>query len=513
MTCICEDVCSAQLLDGDTTLTKRKSFGDQYLVLVRQNTNDYLENNFPPGRDSIKDLIIVDDDHAPPLEALLERLDLAQLTGLYLAGVPLYGDQQAPSLRLTALSSLVLTQCHLRLLPQSLFELETLRVLRVDWNGLQEIPVEIGQLRNLRQFSCDHQRPRLRALSQGLTRCDNLEVLSFSGNKIDNISLVVQLPRLRVLRCDRNKIIRLPSQLYQLRDLVLLDCSYNRIENIPASFVDLIRRLYKFEYFNLTLRPRQARSDKQQLLAHLELQNFMMQGSNIRSLKDTSLMVCGESHSGKTTLVEALKTEKGVCKMDLRQSSTFDVTQFDLHSNEESTYISAFVLANDILDNFSRNIQVDMYLLVVDLTSLELQNGSQHLFARHVARLQMWLCALYEICPDTPVLLVGTHAEMVKSISFQDIWAILDSFLDQGRAHHVKHFHANRLTNCLLCNPKGSGVRHVLAKSRSGSAGFVDLAHPHGEPMMNGHLPSGDGPPPGQFSLYRNLCNRIMQRV
>ena len=82
------------------------------------------------------------------------------------------------------------------------------------------------------------------------------------------------------------------------------------------------------------------------------------------------------------------------------------------------------------------------------------------------------------MAPYAPVLLVGTHAEMVKSMSFNDIWHILENFLDQGRAHHMKHFSDTRLSNCLLCNPKGMAVRHVLAKSRSGVSGIRRLVLP-----------------------------------
>ena len=69
-----------------------------------------------------------------------------------------------------------------------------------------------------------------------------------------------------------------------------------------------------------------------------------------------------------------------------------------------------------MLDAMVFKVQVDLYILVVDLTALELHNGSQHLFARHVSRLQMWLQALNEMAAETPVLIVGTHAEQVSQL-------------------------------------------------------------------------------------------------
>ena len=172
-----------------------------------------------------------------------------------------------------------------------------------------------------------------------------------------------------------------------------------------------------------------------------------------------------------------------------------------MQGNDSSCYVSTIVLANDILDNFSKNINVDLFMLAVDLTTLELQNGSQHLFARHVNRMQMWLQALYETAPDTPVLIVGTHAELVKSMSFTDIWHILGNFLDQSRGHHIKRYADCRLGTCILCNPKNLAVRQVTVKSRAGGAGFVDLSFKAGEPMMNGHVPTGESLPPGRFKF------------
>ena len=47
-TSIVDDVYAASAAtDSDSTLTKRRSFGDQYILFTRQNTRDYLEQNFP----------------------------------------------------------------------------------------------------------------------------------------------------------------------------------------------------------------------------------------------------------------------------------------------------------------------------------------------------------------------------------------------------------------------------------------------------------------------------------
>ena len=503
-TCAIKDVYSGlePLPDSDSTLTKRRSFGDQYLLFTRQNTRDYMENNFPPGRESIRDMIIIQDECVPPLTDMLHRIDYAQLQSLYIVDCKLRSDE-IDIFDKVSLTCLVLSHTNLRHLPRSIFNMESLEKLKVDCNRLDEIPSEIGNLANLKSFCCDSQHPRLRSLPvHSITKLDNLQSLSFSNNRIDNISWVVGLPNLRVLKCDRNRISRLPNQLANMRDLMVLDVSHNRLECIPPCFTELIKRLFKFEFYNLTLRPKHIRDDKSQLLAHLELENFLLQSPVRRTVRDITVAILGESHSGKSTLVEALKSDKGICKVEVKQESTFEIHQFDMQGCNGNCYISTIVLANDILDAYSRNINVDLYLLVIDLTTFELQNGSHHLFARHINRMNFWLQALYEVAPDTPVLIVGTHADIVKTMSFQDIWIILqEKCLDQGRAHHIKRFMDARHNNCLLCNPKDMSIRQVIAKSRSGSAGFVDLSFPHGEPVMNGHVQTGESLPPPRMKL------------
>jgi Leucine-rich repeat (LRR) protein len=324
--CVIDDVTSSNggcQTDVDSTLTKRRSFGDQYLLFVRQNTRDFMESNFPPGRESLRHMIIIQDDAFPPLPDILHRIDYSQLTSLYIVDCCVcLGDADAEVLRHLPLTSLVLSHTRLRRLPRAIFQLGDLEVLKVDRNCLADIPSDIGALKRLKCFVCDSQNPRLRHLPAAIAQLQQLTELSFSNNRVDNIAWVVHLPRLRVLRFADNKVTRLPAGLVNLRDLVTLDCAHNRLEYIPAAFTDLIRRLYSFHYHNLTLQPRNVRRDKNLLLSALELDNFLVQSPARRAtVRDVSVGIVGESRSGKSSLVEALKADKGLCKMDARTGS------------------------------------------------------------------------------------------------------------------------------------------------------------------------------------------------
>ena len=415
------------------------------------------------------------------------------------------------------LQSLVLSYTHLNRLPLSLFEMTTLEVLKIDHNNLEEVPSEIGQLINLKIFCCDSQRPRLRNIPVSITRLQRLEVLSFSNNRIENISWLASLPSLRVLLCNRNCISKLPIHLTSLKHLTTLDISHNRIEHIPPILIEVLTQLHTFEFFNISLRPKIIRHDKLQLFTHLDMEYYLQslqqqqqqqpQAYNLRLSRDITIAVVGESHSGKVSLVEALKDEKGISRglVDAKQSSHhkshtgFQSHQFDMRTSDASVscHVSAIVIGNDVLDNYTRNLKVDFYVLTFDMTSLEMHNGSQHLFARHISRLQMWMQALFELSPETPVLLVGTHAELVRSSSsMTDIWDIVEALLDHSRPHHAKKFAEKKCPYCLICNPKTSGRKTGQGRNRIAisSAGFVDLTSPHFENVgfINGHQSSHD---------------------
>lgn len=531
--CIIEDVHKTVTTDTDLTQRKRRSYGDQYILSVRQDTRRCVCDHFPTsgGRETVRDLIIVQDDwgggggdESRGLVDVFRRLEPDSLKTVYLVDCAVSIENMI-ILESASLTVLILSHCRIRRLPSCIFEMTTLEVLKVDHNCIEEISEELGGLSHLRTFCCDAQRPRLRSLPESITRLDQLEILSVCDNRIESISWTVALPNLKILRCASNRIYRLPTQLVNLSKLIWLDVSHNRIEHVPRSLFQLIHRLIRFDFFNLSLQPRRVRLSKSALLSHLKLENFLAGAADpVKNyVSDLTVMILGETGSGKSTLVQALKDDRGICRQELRSSQhhPLEIHRFDMcalggllndswdtlrpqtgttptstdssrlnfsvggsggDSTVSSRYVTMVVFSGEYLDSYTRDIHADLYMVLVDLTTLEQHhNGSPpHLVTRHLARLQMWLQAMYETSPKTPVLIVGTHADLVKTITFQDVCLLLDELLERGRQHHVRRFADGPGRNCLLCSRRSLAGQGTLTKSRSGPSGFVELASPTG---------------------------------
>ena len=530
--CIIEDVHKTVATDTDLTQRKRRSYGDQYILSVRRDICRCVADQFPAsgGRETVRDLIILQDDWKARddgnrgLQDVFGRLEPDSLKTVYLADC-VVSIEDIAILESSSLVVLVLSHCRLRRFPSCIFDKTTLEVLKVDHNCIEAISEELGNLCHLRTFCCDAQRPRLRSLPESITRLDQLEVLSFCDNRIESISWTVALPNLKILRCASNRIYRLPTQLVNLSKLTWLDISHNRIEHIPRTLFQLIHRLIRFDFFNLSLQPRTVCVSKSALLSHLKLENFLAGAADPAKnyVSDMTVMIVGETGSGKSTLVQALKDDRGICRQELRSTHhhPLEIHRFDMSASSgllndswdtlrpktgttptstassrlnfsvgasggdaavSTRYATTVVFSGEYLDSYTRDIQADLYMVLVDLTTLEQHhNGSPpHVVTRHLARLQMWLQAMYETSPKTPVLIVGTHADLVKTITFQDVCLLLDELLDRGRQHHVRRFADGPGRNCLLCCRRSLAGQGTLTKSRSGPSGFVELASPTG---------------------------------
>lgn len=132
-------------------------------------------------------------------------------------------------------------------LPETISDLDALRVLDLHSNQLAELPAEIGQLGNLVELRLF--RNQLADLPLEIGRLHNLEILVLGGNQLAELPPTLgDLRRLDTLHVNDNPLTALPEGLSGLVNLRLLNVSHGdadaspvRLTELPGSLADLPR--------------------------------------------------------------------------------------------------------------------------------------------------------------------------------------------------------------------------------------------------------------------------------
>ena len=132
-------------------------------------------------------------------------------------------------------------------------------------------------------------------------------------------------------------------------------------------------------------------------------------------------------------------------------------------------FITMIILDVDKVDFYVRELWFDAVLLTIDLSVFEAPNELQHVqTSRQLTGLELWLETLEELYPETPVMLVGTKSEQLRSSStFSVALKALEEVLDRGRSCHIHKFSHNLCSTCFLCTSKAILSRCLNIKASS----------------------------------------------
>ncbi|MGK7893497.1 MAG: COR domain-containing protein [Xenococcus sp. (in: cyanobacteria)] len=123
-------------------------------------------------------------------------------------------------------------------IPDEVFELNHLKVLKLDHNRISELPESLGNLTNLTSLNLSVNR--LSSLPESLRNLTNLTSLNLSVNNLSSLpEFLGDLTNITELNLAANEIDFLPEALGNLTNLKILNLSVNHWSYLPTSFRNL----------------------------------------------------------------------------------------------------------------------------------------------------------------------------------------------------------------------------------------------------------------------------------
>ncbi|MCF5705672.1 protein kinase [Pseudomonas syringae] len=127
--------------------------------------------------------------------------------------------------------------CGLSEFPPEIFDLaDTLEVLNLSGNALSSLPNDLHRLSRLQVlFGSDN---AFTQLPECIGQCEQLRIVGFKANRIEQVSASALPPRLRWLILTDNRIESLPDELGRRPDLQKLMLAGNRLQTLPSTLAD-----------------------------------------------------------------------------------------------------------------------------------------------------------------------------------------------------------------------------------------------------------------------------------
>ncbi|WP_457557521.1 leucine-rich repeat domain-containing protein [Candidatus Harpocratesius sp.] len=169
------------------------------------------------------------------------------------------------------LQFLRLARCHLRSIPSSIFQINSLKYLDLKFNEIKQLPSKIEFLKNLEIL--DLSRNKIKNLPQTIGNLPNLKELNLYKNNLTEIPNEIRyLQNLIILNLAQNHIKKLPLELSAMENLEELNFWHNDITELPESIGNLTNlKNLNLRYNHLQYLPKSFRNLKN--LINLEVHN------------------------------------------------------------------------------------------------------------------------------------------------------------------------------------------------------------------------------------------------
>ncbi|XP_013405562.1 uncharacterized protein LOC106170298 [Lingula anatina] len=382
---------------------------------------------------------------------------------------------------LANLKKLDLSKNHLNEFPLSIFTLERLIELDLSHSNITTIPPEVQQLKNLKKLNMSHNS--LKEIQARVCKLETLEELHLSHNKIATVPPEIeQLRSLKEINLSNNELREFPIPLLGLETLESVWMDHNYITNFPVltttsrisvlslnsnnitevseKIVDMMNYLVKFDLRNNKLKRLPVQIRLLSSLRELHLignkliqppQDLANEGKEpvFRYLDDLSksleqeasilqVQVLGETCAGKTSLVGTLTTGEPYLTLEADRT----------HVLQRKTWMPQQDVFLNINDFGGHSVYKVAYIFFLTNESLSLVvfNICLNIAKDYHSAIGTWIDNIYCRSPQSRILLVGTHADLLnddeRQIKKKDIMKACEAHLE-GRLSSLNAAYAN----------------------------------------------------------------------
>jgi Leucine rich repeat/Transglutaminase-like superfamily len=198
---------------------------------------------------------------------------------------------------------------NMRKIPETIWNNDSLKLLRLDWNNLEVIPEQIWNL-------------------------SNLEKLDLSENYLSTLSNIHKLQKLSSLRIANNQFTEIPEQVFALSNLKLLNVSENQISKLPKE-IDSLKNLESLILWDNEL------TDLPPTLSHLtKLRHLSVQYNKLKFLPNDLVILENLTNlyiGGNPDLWGAF-TVRSICEVDFGEFDERSKWEKTENSNWTVTY-------------------------------------------------------------------------------------------------------------------------------------------------------------------------------